>query len=110
MSRSAWDDLIQQMTVFGLAIDDAEKAAVGSYLAEVFGPDSPRLVDVNAAGPADFKKFPTLDEGAVGKLLAERERRNGFASIADVETLLGSETFAKLRGYLTVLARETRKP
>jgi hypothetical protein len=102
MTRADWDTMIGVMIDYGAVMSDEESGVVGRYLAEVFGPDSPPLVDANRADKEDLAKLPGVDATAADKLLQYRARKGRFENFKQVQNILGAEAFERVKGYLTV--------
>lgn len=105
-SRREWEDLIVEMNNTNDAkITDDQAGIISGYLAEVFGPDSPPLVDANRARKEQLKKLPGLDDSLIDKLLDFRQQNGRFEDIEQIQEILGSEAFENVKGYLTVKRR-----
>lgn len=107
-SASDWNDTVAVMVAYGAPIDASQATVVVRYLGEVFGPDSPPLVDVNRAGRRDLEKLPGLDTVPIEALLTHRERRGDFKSLKQVREILGAGTFERVQGYL--ILRKPHRP
>ena len=103
LSPRDWEEMIGVMNIMGAVISDDQAVVVSGYLAEVFGPDSPPLVDANWARKEDLKKLSGLDDSMVERLLDFRQQNGRFENIKQVQEILGAETFEKVKGYLTVM-------
>lgn len=104
-SAADWNDTVAVMIAYGAQIDSSQTTEVVRYLGQVFGPNSPPLLDVNRAGRTEFEKLPGLDTGSVEALLNYRERRGRFESLNQLRELIGADKFENIKGYVII-----RKP
>lgn len=101
-SASNWNDSVTLMIAVGATVDDDQARVIVRYLSEVFGPNSPPLIDVNRATRDDLKKLAALDAAAIESIMKYRERHGKFKSHKQIGELLGADKFEKLKGYLVV--------
>ncbi|MEU9504779.1 helix-hairpin-helix domain-containing protein [Micromonospora sp. NPDC048170] len=66
------------------------------------GQPAPGLIDVNAAGPGELAALPGFDPQRAWQVLAERERRGSFGSLAEFAAAanLAPHEYARLRDIL----------
>lgn len=100
-SRQAWEAVVIDMVGRGapLLVEDVD--AMTAYLAEVFGPKAPPLVDANTAGRDELMKLPGLTAAQAGQLIALRAK-TPFASREEVREAAGldPQAFEKLKWYV----------
>lgn len=101
-SASEWDDTVAVMVAYGAPIEEDQARDVVRYLANVFGPASPPLVDANRAARDHLAKLPGMDPAAIERLLTHRRRQGEFKNLKQVQDLLGADKFDRVKGYLTV--------
>lgn len=101
-SRDAWEITVSDMINRGALIRNDEFDPVVDYLASVFGPASPPLLDANSALQDDLERLPGLDPQAVRKLLDYRKQKGPLQDITQVKSILGAVEFEEIKGYLIV--------
>lgn len=100
-SKQAWEAVVIDMVGRGapLMIEDVD--TITAYLADVFGPKSPPLVDVNTAGPDELMKLPGLTAAGADRLIESRAKKP-FASRDEVREAAGLDptAFEKMQWYV----------
>src|SRR5215468_5150062 len=89
-------------------VDPASRPVAGAPLAGalLFG----GTVDLNAATVADLRALPGIGPARAERIVAERDRRGGFASVDDLATVpgIGEATLAAAAPYLRIGPRRRR--
>lgn len=108
-TKADWEALVIDMVARGAPLAIEEVDAIVAYLAEVFSPTSPPLVDVNTATKEDLLKLPGVTEEAAERLIARRTSGGAFASRDEVRELLGldASTFERIKWYLRPAGKRT---
>ncbi len=100
--RERWEATVYDMIGRGAPIflDEAEEIIV--YLTDVFGPEVPPLVDVNAASEDELVEIPGITREQAARLLAYRESNGLLASQQQIREILEleDEVFERIRYYL----------
>lgn len=100
-SKPGWEAVVIDMVGRGapLMIEDVD--AMTAYLAEVFGPKAPPLVDANTAGRDELMKLPGLTAAQADQLIALRAKKP-FTSRDEVREAAGlsATAFEKLKWYV----------
>jgi hypothetical protein len=101
-SREAWEAIVLDMVARGAPLMLEEVDPLIAYLAEVFGPKAPPLLDVNAAGKDDLLRLAGVTPEAADRLIAHRAAKGPFLSRDEVRSALGLDagTFDKIKYYL----------
>jgi hypothetical protein len=101
-SKDEWESLVIDMVGRGANLTVEQADQVIPYLAEVFGPQAPPLVDVNAAPAEDLVKLPGVTKDAADKLVAHRTTGAKIATREEAQTLLGLDAaaFEKVKWYV----------
>ncbi len=76
LSRAAWTKDVNDMIQRGAPLFPEEIDPITTYLSKVFGPDVPKLVNVNTASREELEKLPGLKPDIVSKILEARPFRN----------------------------------
>lgn len=102
--RQDWEAIVSDMVGRGAPLMIDEVDPIVAYLTEVFGPASPPLVDVNAAGKEDLMKLPGVTAAAAERLIAHRTANGALPSRDQAERVLGlsAAAFEKIKWYLRV--------
>ncbi|GIU88433.1 MAG: hypothetical protein KatS3mg009_2948 [Acidimicrobiia bacterium] len=68
------------------------------------GADAPGPLNLNTATAAQLEELPGIGPALAAAIVAERERRGGFARVEDLRAVrgIGEQRFADLRGLVTV--------
>lgn len=104
--REAWEAIVLDMVARGAPLMLEEVDPLIAYLAEVFGPKAPPLVDVNAAAKDDLLKLAGVTPEAADRLIALRADKGPLRSRDEVRSALGLDaaSFDKIRYYLRMNA------
>lgn len=100
--RGGWESTVSDMISRGALVRNDESEAIVEYLATVFGPASPPLLDANTASQEELKKLPGLAPESLLKILDYRKKTGRLEDIAQLKVLLGTAEFEKAKGYVTV--------
>ncbi len=103
-TREEWESIVIDMIGRGAPLFIEEVDPIIGYLAEVFGPKAPPIIDVNKAGKEDLVKLTGVTSQIADRLIAYRTANGPLTSLEQVRTVLGlqSETFDKIKAYLRV--------
>lgn len=103
-SRDAWEAIVADMVSRGAPLMIDEVDPIVAYLADVFGPTSPPLVDLNSAGKEDLMKLPPVTAATADRLIAHRTANGPLASRDQAQTVLGLDeaAFEKIKWYFRV--------
>jgi hypothetical protein len=101
-SRQDWEAIVSDMVGRGAPLMIDEVDPIVAYLTQVFGPASPPLVDVNAAGKDDLMKLPGVAAAAADRLIAHRTSNGALQSRDQAQSVLGLDAaaFEKIKWYL----------
>jgi hypothetical protein len=105
-TKQGWEALVLDMAARGAPLMVEDVDVITAYLAEVFGPQAPPLVDVNTAPSEELAKIPGVTPAAAGKVVEQRQQKGPFSSRDELKGALGLDdrTFEKVKWYLRVQA------
>lgn len=92
-SGDDWDRTITTMTEKGLAISDADYAAVLDYLSKNLGPLPPK-VNVNKAASAELEKALAITTKQAEAIVAYRTKNGNFTDLDGVKKVDGLDAAA----------------
>ena len=93
--KAGWQHTVEKMLAFGLKSSDAEVALVTDYLAKNYPADDVPRLNVNQADAIEFESILTLKRSQAKAIIAYREKKGAFKSLADLKKVPGIEA-AKL--------------
>lgn len=101
-SRDAWEVVVLDMVARGAPLMIEEVDPTIAYLAAVFGPGAPPLVDVNTAKADDLVKLPGVTPALADRLIAHRTANGPLTSRDQVQTVLGLDepAFDRIKWYV----------
>jgi DNA uptake protein ComE-like DNA-binding protein len=76
LSRAGWTKDVNDMIQRGAPLFPEEIDPLTAYLSKVFGPDVPKLVNVNTAAREDLEKLPNLKPEMVIRIVEARPFKN----------------------------------
>ena len=89
MNRADWGRTINDMIQRGAPVFPEEIEQMATYLATAFGPNVPKLVNVNTATKEEFGKLPNLTPEMVNRILDARGKAGPFKNSEDLRRALG---------------------
>jgi competence protein ComEA len=87
LNQDGWSDKVADMVDKGAQASDAETAAVITYLAQYFGPDS--KINVNTAPFQEIKAVLKLTAKETQSVVDYREQNGPFKAVAELEKIPG---------------------
>ena len=101
-TRADWEKSVNDMIQRGAPIFPEETEPIISYLAKVFGPEVPHLVNVNAAGREELQKVPNLKPEIATRIVELRVKSGPFKNAEELRKALAMEKddFEKIRYLL----------
>lgn len=101
-SRADWTKTVGDMVGRGAPLFPEEVDLIIAYLAKSFGPDVPKLVNVNTATRLELEKLPNMKPEIVTKLLKARGDAGSFKNPEELRKALEmeKEDFEKIRYLL----------
>jgi hypothetical protein len=100
--RAAWIKTVGDMIQRSAPIFPEEIEPITDYLSRTFGPDTPTLVNINAANREDLEKLPDFKPEIVAQILEARNKAGAFKNPDELRAALGMERedFEKIRYLL----------
>ena len=89
LSQAAWTKDVNDMIQRGAPLFPEEIEPITAYLSKAFGPDVPKLVNVNTATREELEKLP-LKPGIAARIVEAREK-SPFKNSEELRQALGME-------------------
>ena len=90
-SRADWAKAINDMIQRGAQLFPEEIDPITAYLSKFYGPDVPKLVNVNTATREELEKLPNLKPEIAARIVDVRGKSGPFKSPEDLRRALGIE-------------------
>ena len=91
LSRGGWTKSVNDMIQRGAPLFAEEIDPITNYLFAAFGPDVPKLVNVNTAGREELEKLPNLKPEMIARILEARAKAGTFKNSEELRRALGLE-------------------
>ena len=91
LSRAAWAKDVNDMIQRGAPLFPEEIDPIIAYLSKAFGPDVPKLVNVNTASREELEKLSNLKPELAGRVLEARSKAGAFKGPEELREALGME-------------------
>jgi len=91
MTPAAWTKSLNDMIQRGAPVFPEEIGPITAYLSKAYGPDVPKLVNVNTASREELEKLPDLTPEMATRLLEARDKSGPFKNSEALRHALGIE-------------------
>ena len=91
-SRADWAKATNDMIQRGAQLFPEEIEPITAYLSKFYGPDVPKLVNVNTATREELEKLPNLKPEIVTRILDARAKSGPFKNPDELRHALGIES------------------
>jgi hypothetical protein len=101
-NRAEWGKAINDMIQRGAQLFPEEIEPITNYLVKVYGPDVPKLVNVNTATREELAGLPNMKPDLVTRILDARGKAGSFKSAEELRQIvkLDQADFEKIRYLL----------
>lgn len=105
-TKQAWEAVVFDMVARGAPLMIDEVDPIVAYLAAVFGPTAPPLLDANTATASELLKLPGITPALAARLIEHRQSKGPFSSPDALRTVLGMDeaAFTKIKWYVRAQA------
>jgi competence protein ComEA len=100
-SRAAWEETVANMVNMGAQGTPDDYAALLTYLAKNFGPETPKPVNVNKATALELESVLSLSKAESAAIVQYRADQGAFKTLDDLKNVPGLD-------YKKIEARKAR--
>ena len=90
-SRAGWSKAINDMVQRGAQLFPEEIEPLTAYLFKFYGPDVPKLVNVNTATREELEKLPDLKPEIAARIVEARTKAGPFKNPEELRRAIGME-------------------